>query len=124
MFDGSTNADEMNVSGNIHMKPAELAASTEPTDRPISAWTQLKAYEKANRRNVAATASNTVPSMRKPMAKATTSMTTKVRALRTTSETVRPINTAEGYMGSDRSRSISPLLRSSARPTPVNDEPN
>ena len=39
----STNADETNVSGNIQMKPAELAASTEPTDSPISAWIQLNA---------------------------------------------------------------------------------
>ena len=43
MFSGSTNAEEMNVSGNIQMNPAELAASTEPTDRPIHAAIQLKA---------------------------------------------------------------------------------
>ena len=38
---GSTNADDTNVIGNIQMKPAEFAASTELTDSPISAWTQL-----------------------------------------------------------------------------------
>ena len=43
MFVGSTNADDTNVSGNIQMNPAELAASTEPTDRPMSAWIQLNA---------------------------------------------------------------------------------
>ena len=40
---GSTNAEEMNVSGNIQIMPAELAASTEPTERPIHAAIQLKA---------------------------------------------------------------------------------
>ena len=39
----STNADETNVSGNIQMNPAEFAASTEFTDRPMKAWIQLKA---------------------------------------------------------------------------------
>ena len=34
------------------------------------------------------------------------------------------MSTAEGYIGSDRSRSMMPLLRSSAMPTPVNAEPN
>jgi hypothetical protein len=38
----STNAEETNVNGNIHRKPAELAASTDLTDSPISAWIQLK----------------------------------------------------------------------------------
>jgi hypothetical protein len=65
-----------------------------------------------------------VPSMRNPTANATSSMTTKVNRLRTTSDIVRPMSTPDWYMGSDRSRSMIPLLRSSARPTPVNDEPN
>ena len=43
MVDGSTKAEEMKVSGNIHMNPAELAASTDFTDRPMSAWIQLNA---------------------------------------------------------------------------------
>ncbi len=43
MFCGDTNAEEMNVSGNIHTKPAEFAASTDFTDRPMSAWIQLNA---------------------------------------------------------------------------------
>ena len=43
MLAGSTNADDTNVSGNIQMNPAELAASTEPTDSPIKAWIQLNA---------------------------------------------------------------------------------
>jgi hypothetical protein len=51
-------------------------------------------------------------------------MTTKVRTLRTRSDTVRPTSTAAWAMGSERSRSMSPLDRSSARPTPVKAEPN
>src|SRR6266498_5387584 len=86
IFDGSTKADDTNVSGNIQMNPAELAASTDPTDMPISACTQLNAYEKANSRKVANSASATVPSMRKPTAKATTSITAKARRLRATSD--------------------------------------
>ena len=43
MFSGSTKAEEMNVSGNIQMKPAELAASTDFTDSPMNAWIQEKA---------------------------------------------------------------------------------
>ena len=43
IISGSTNAEEMNVSGNIQMNPAEFAASTEPTERPIHAAIQLKA---------------------------------------------------------------------------------
>ena len=38
---GSTNADDTNVIGNIQMNPAELAASTDFTESPISACTQL-----------------------------------------------------------------------------------
>ena len=51
-------------------------------------------------------------------------MTANVRTLRTTSEMVRPMSTADEYIGSDRSRSTRPLERSSAMPTPVNAEPN
>jgi hypothetical protein len=39
----STNADDTNVKGNIQMNPAEFAASTDPTYRPISACIQLNA---------------------------------------------------------------------------------
>jgi hypothetical protein len=44
--------------------------------------------------------------------------------LRTTSESVRPTSTADWYIGSDRNRSMMPLVRSSARPTLVNVELN
>ena len=37
---------------------------------------------------------------------------------------VRPSSTADGYIGSERSRSMKPLLRSSAIPSPVKIEPN
>ena len=57
--------------------------------------------------------------MRKPTRNATISITTNDSALRTTSLTVRPSNIAEEYMGSERSRSMKPLVRSSAMPRPV-----
>jgi hypothetical protein len=40
------------------------------------------------------------------------------------SETVRPMSTADWYIGSDRSRSMNPLDMSSAMPMPVKAEPN
>src|SRR5437764_3932456 len=39
-----TNAEEMNVSGNTAMKPAEFAASGEETISPTNANTQENAY--------------------------------------------------------------------------------
>src|SRR4051812_2780627 len=90
MFSGATNAEEMNVSGNIQMKLAEFTASVEPTERPVYAWIQQNAYANANSRSVAATASAIEPSMRKPTRKATTSITTNDTAFRTTSLIVRP----------------------------------
>ncbi len=74
---------------------------------------------------MASTASSTVPSKRNPIGQnATASMTKNVITLRTRSLTVRPISTADRDIGSERSRSMRPLLRSSARPMPVNAEPN
>ena len=73
---------------------------------------------------VAARAARSVPSKRNPTAKATTSMTTNVRTLRTTSDSVRPISTEPWCIGNERSRSMMPLLRSSATPTPVKAELN
>src|SRR5512142_1269065 len=46
-------------------------------------------------------------------------MMNTVIALRARSDSVRPVRTAERAIGSDRNRSISPLCRSSASPTPV-----
>ena len=44
-------------------------------------------------------------------AKATTNITTNVRRCGTTSEIVRPMSTADGYIGSERRRSMIPLLQ-------------
>ena len=51
-------------------------------------------------------------------------MTANATVLRTKSETVRPISTADWLMGSERSRSIRPFCMSSATPAPVKLEPN
>ena len=42
----------------------------------------------------------------------------------TTSASVRPASTAERAIGSERKRSISPLWRSSFRPSAVTNPPN
>ena len=62
--------------------------------------------------------------MRNPTAYAATNITTNVITLRTMSENVRPMSTAPGYIGSERSRSMMPFWRSSAMPTLVNAELN
>ena len=64
-----TNADEMNVIGNIQMNPAELAASTDFTDSPMNAWIQLNAHAKASSNSVARIAFGMPPSRRNPTGK-------------------------------------------------------
>ena len=51
-------------------------------------------------------------------------MTTSESRLVTTSASVRPASTAERDIGSERKRSIRPLLRSSASPSAVTKPPN
>ena len=58
------------------------------------------------------------------MRNATPSITKNVNTLRTRSDTVRPMSTADRAIGSDRRRSMRPFWRSSASPTPVNAELN
>src|SRR5689334_2238831 len=119
MFSGDTNADEMNVATNIQRNAMEFTASADPATRPVYAWIQLNAYANRNSSNVATAASASEPSNRNPMMNATPSITANEIALRTTSLIVRPIRYADGYIGSERNRSMNPLLRSSAIPRPV-----
>ena len=51
-------------------------------------------------------------------------MTTSCTTLVATSARVRPVSTAEGVIGSDRKRSMSPFFRSSASPSAVTNPPN
>ena len=53
------------------------------------------------------------------MMNATASITVNDSAFRTTSLMVRPSSIADEYIGSERNRSMNPLLRSSAIPRPV-----
>ena len=62
--------------------------------------------------------------MVQPTMKPTTHIRITTKKLRTKSARVRPTSTAERAIGSDRNRSIRPLLRSSASPTPVVSAPN
>ena len=55
------------------MNPAEFAASTDETASPISACTQLNAYEKSTSKLVASTASVTEPEPKAEKNAATTS---------------------------------------------------
>ena len=60
----------------------------------------------------------------KPTMQPTPSMTTSASALVAMSAKVRPASTAERAIGSERNRSIRPLLRSSASPSAVTKPPN
>jgi hypothetical protein len=56
---------------------------------------------------------------RKPTANPTPVISTMSSSMRTASESIRLASTAARAMGRDRIRSIAPLARSSAKPTPV-----
>ena len=122
---GSTNADDTNVIGNIQMNPAELAASTdfdrEPDQRLHPAQGVAEEQQQERRHDRLGERS---PRSGTRSANATPSITKNVNTLRTRSDTVRPMSTADRAIGSDRSRSMRPFWRSSARPTPVNAELN
>jgi hypothetical protein len=62
--------------------------------------------------------------MRQPTIRPVIIMMTMTSALLTRSEVVRPIRTAERAIGSERNRSMMPLVMSSARPLPVMVAPN
>ena len=57
--------------------------------------------------------------MRQPTSRPVSDITISTSTLLATSETVRPVSTADGAIGSDRNRSMMPFLMSSARPAPV-----
>ena len=105
-----TNADEAKVSGNSQTKPARLAASTLATDSPMHAEIHEKANPNSEVSAIAASSPTAIP---------TTVITSTTNTIRTRSPSVRPASTAERAIGSDRKRSISPVDRSSASPTPV-----
>jgi hypothetical protein len=50
-------------------------------------------------------------------------ITTSWKTFVTTSPSVRPVSSAERVIGSERNRSMSPFLRSSARPSAVTKPP-
>jgi hypothetical protein len=58
------------------------------------------------------------------MTSPTASIMVRVTAERTRSERVRPASTAAPVIGSERNRSMTPLVRSSARPEAVPEPPN
>ena len=62
-------------------------------------------------------------SNRKPMIRPVTTSTTTARVFVATSASVRPASTDARAVGSDRNRSISPFVMSSARPSAVANPP-
>ncbi|GAB3986721.1 hypothetical protein GCM10029978_102960 [Actinoallomurus acanthiterrae] len=96
-----------------------LAASTDFTPRPITVPIEENANAKAISSRMPPSAGATPFWNRNPTAYPAATMMSSVRVLRADSATSRPTSTADRAIGSDRNRSISPLCRSSARPTEV-----
>ena len=114
----------MNVIGKISVKPTPLAASGDETDMPISANTHENAKPKSSRSASPATISSTLASKRKPMISPVTTRITIDSRLVTTSASVRPTSTDARAVGSERKRSIRPLVMSSDSPSAVAKPPN
>ncbi len=111
------------VKGKSQIKPADCAASTVLTNRPMVADIHEKAKLVSRSKPAAANQEMTLPCGRKPTNKPTDHITMITNALRVRSERVRPVSTADFAIGNERKRSTSPRCRSLARPMPVDVEP-
>ncbi|CAM4095359.1 hypothetical protein KIPE111705_40190 [Kibdelosporangium persicum] len=122
LFDG-TKVLAMNVNGKITMKLALLNTSGLRIHRPITAIIHDSAYAKSSSKAKPANASGKDVCTRQPTSRPVTDMTTRLITLFTTSLVVRPINTADRAIGSERNRSMMPFWMSSASPSPVHVAP-
>src|SRR5215471_20542794 len=124
MLCGGTNALLAKVNGKSQMKPADCAASTLLTASAIVA--EIHEKEKLVSKSIptAATQDRISPCGRKPTSRPTVHITATTNVLRTRSEIVRPVRTADFAIGKERKRSTRPRCRSVARPIPVDVEPN
>ena len=119
-----TNADEMNDSGNSHIRPALCATSTLGADSPISAPIHDIAKPNSNSNRYASTASRKLPRIRQPTSSPHSDMISSAIDDTTRSDVVRPSSTARRDIGSDRNRSMMPFCRSLHSPITVNAELN
>src|SRR5579884_419737 len=87
------------VSGKSQMKPADCAASTLLTSRAINAEIHEKAKLVSMRIPAAANQERTLPCGRKPTSRPTVHITMTMNVLRTISEMVRPVRTADFAIG-------------------------
>src|SRR5205085_5273438 len=107
------------VNGKSQMKPADCAASTLLTASPIVAEIHEKAKLVSRSSPAAANKKKTLPSGRKPTSRPTVHITITTNVLRTMSEIVRPVRTADVAIGKERKRSTRPFCKSLASPKPV-----
>src|SRR5215203_878894 len=119
-----TNADDANTSGARSGNDTAWAVSASFTERPTMANTHDSEYEKATMIAMQPSSPHTLVPIVHPTQNPTTHIRITTKKLRTRSARVRPTSTAERAIGSERNRSMRPLLKSSARPTPVVSEPN
>src|SRR4029077_3083911 len=114
-----TNADDANTSGARIGNDTACAVSASFTESPTMANTQDSEYENATMIAMQPSRPHTLVPMLQPTMNPTRHISSTTNTLRTRSARVRPTSTAERAIGSERNRSIRPLLRSSASPTPV-----
>src|SRR5438874_3635674 len=113
----------MKVNGKMNMNEALLTTSTLPTFNPTNARIHDMAYANSSNRRKPPIAGRGDVLIRHPTIKPVTDITKIEAELKAMSLVVRPTRTADRAIGSDRKRSMMPLVMSSASPTPVNVEP-
>ena len=119
-----TKAELTNTTGKIHVKLAACTASTCFNDNPM----QAEIHENVNptaRTSAYMPIALTNPFWNRNPTRYPTPITiVSRRPFLITSEVVRPATTADLAIGSERKRSITPVLKSSARPIAVFVDPN
>src|SRR6266498_1188352 len=118
-----TNVFAMKVNGKMNMNEALFTTSTLPTFNPTKAKIHDMAYANSSNRRKPPIAGTGDVLIRHPTINPVTDITKIDAELKTTSLVVRPTRTADRAIGSDRNRSMMPLVMSSASPAPVNVEP-
>src|SRR6185369_17282494 len=119
MVSVGTNALLVNVSGNVTTKPKICTFSGLSTITPTSTATHDTARVKMSTSTYTPSTPDTPPCTRYPSSEPTPSSSEMAQTCLTVSATIRPDSGAQRAIGSDRSRSYTPLVRSVESPTPV-----
>src|SRR3954447_2107699 len=105
-----------NVIGNSTVNMTPFTASTERITEPMSIPNQIMLKPNTRINAKASAASATLPRIRQPIANPVTAITTTPIVECSRLATLRPINTDDREIGSDRNRSMMPLSTSAVIP--------